>query len=86
MSVFGYNYLQDKLGSDRVSKLRLLNYQGARGAGGDYAYEVLNFARPYMRVADIWKDLSAVYGPVPLEFVLEYLFALRDAGVVSLVQ
>lgn len=83
MSVFGYEYLSDKLGAERVSKLRLLEYQGLRGAGGDYAYVVLNYARFPMRAIDIRSAVSAIYGRVPLDIVLEYLMALKDAGVVS---
>ena len=82
MSTFGYDYLRDKLGAERVSKLRLLDYQGVRGAGGDYAYEVLNFSRYPMRVIDVRNAVSAVYGPIPLDIVLEYVLALEEAGVV----
>ena len=83
MSVFGYDYLSDKLGPERVDRLRLLKFQGLRGAGGDYAYEVLNLARRGMRALDIRNTVSAVYGPVPLEIVLEYLKALEEAGVIK---
>jgi len=83
MSVFGYDYLSDKLGTDRVSKLRLLNYQGLRGAGGDYAYEVLNLVGRPRNVIDVRNAVSAIYGPVPFDFILEYLLALKEAGVVA---
>ena len=83
MSVFGYDYLSDKLGAERVAKLRLLQYEGLRGAGGDYAYEVLNLVQPPMKVIDIRNTVSAVYGPVPVDIVLEYLKALEEAGVVT---
>jgi hypothetical protein len=83
LSVFGYDYLRDKLGAERVGKLRLLEYQGLRGAGGDYAYEVLNFTKFPMRVIDTRNAVSAVYGPVPLDIVLEYVLALEEAGVVK---
>ena len=86
MSVFGYDYLSDKLGAERVDKLRLLKYQGLRGAGGDYAYEVLNLARGGMRASDIRNTVSAIYGPVPLDQIVEYLQALRDAQVISQLQ
>ena len=82
LSVFGYDYLRDKLGASRVDKLGLLQYQGLRGAGGDYAYEVLNLARYPLRVIDIRNTVSAIYGPVPTELVIEYILALRDAGIV----
>jgi hypothetical protein len=83
MSVFGYDYLRDKLGSDRVSRLNLLNVEAARGSGGDYAYEVLNLAGQDMRVIDIVNALSAIYGAIPFDAVLEYLHALEEAGVVK---
>jgi hypothetical protein len=86
MSVFGYDYLSDKLGADRAGKLRLREFQGLRGAGGDYAYEVLNLARRGMRASDIRNTVSAIYGPVPLELVVEYLQALKEAHVISNIQ
>ncbi len=82
MSVFGYDYLADKLGSQRVSQLRLLQHRGLRGSGAEYAYEVLNLARFPLRVMEIRNEVSAIYGPVPMEFVLEYLLALEEADVV----
>jgi aminopeptidase YwaD len=84
VSVFGYDYLQDKLGADRVSRLKLLEYQGLRGAGGDYAYEILNFTKYGRNPVDIRNAVSAIYGPVPIEIVVEYLRALKDAGLVTL--
>ena len=84
MSGFGYNYLRDKLGAERIAKLRLLQFQGLRGAGGDYAYEVLNLARRNMRASDIRDAVSAIYGPVPGDVVVEYLRALEEAGVVKI--
>jgi len=86
LSVFGYDYLRDKLGAERTSKLRLLDYQGLRGAGGDYAYEVLNMAVFPMKAIDIRNAVSAIYGPVSLELVIEYLRGLEQAGVVRLVK
>ena len=83
ISVFGYDYLTDKLGSERTGKLRLLEFQGLRGAGGDYAYEVLNLARQNRSVPVIRNTVSAIYGPVPMSLVLEYLQALVEAGVIS---
>ena len=86
MSVFGYDYLSDKLGLERVSKLRLLQHPGLWGSGGDYAYDVLNLARADMRVIDIRNAVSAMYGPVGLDLVLEYLTALEEARVVTQVR
>jgi hypothetical protein len=61
---------------------RLLDYRGLRGSGGEYAYEVLN-AVDGQRNAQAVRDLvSAEYGPVPLDVVIEYLRAVAMAGVV----
>ncbi|HEY0242033.1 MAG TPA: DUF4910 domain-containing protein [Gemmatimonadaceae bacterium] len=82
MSVFGYDYLTDKLGVERTAKLRLLNYQGLRGSGGDYAYEVLNLVtRPRSAIA-VRNTVSAIYGPIPLDMVVEFLRALEEIDVV----
>jgi hypothetical protein len=83
MEVFGYNYLRDRIGAERYSKLRILNYQGLRGAGRDYAYEILNMTHWSMRLVDLHKFVSQVYGPIPMDVVLDYLRALEDAGVVT---
>ncbi len=83
MSVFGYDYLSDKLGPERADALKLLSYQGLRGGGTDYAYEVLNLARSSMRAIDIRDSVAAMYGPVPLDIVVEYLRALEEIGVVT---
>jgi hypothetical protein len=66
ISVFGYDYLRDKIGEEKYSKLRLLEHNGLRGAGGDYAYEALNWSYWNLRAIDIANFLSATYGPVPV--------------------
>jgi hypothetical protein len=83
MSVFGYDYLSDKLGAEETAKLRLLEFTGLRGAGGDYAYEVLNLVQNPSTAQQVRNNVSAIYGPVPLELVTEYLNALVEAGVVK---
>ncbi len=83
ISVFGYDYLRDKIGDERYSRLQLLQYQGLRGAGGDYAYEVLNWTYWGMRVIDIRNFVSATYRPIPVGYVLEFLKAAQDAGIVT---
>jgi aminopeptidase YwaD len=82
MSAFGYDYFSDHYGSDRAGNIRLLRYQGARGSGGEYAYEVLNLADGRRTAQEIRDFVSAVYGPVPLDLVVEYLRALAEIGVV----
>jgi len=86
MSVFGYDYFEDKHGEERAKKLKLLQYQGLRASGGEYAYEVLNFADGKRNAQQIRDAVSAEYGPVPLEAVVEYLKALEEIGVVKRVK
>jgi aminopeptidase YwaD len=81
MSVFGYDYLLDHYGPERAAALRLPRYAGLRGGGGEYAYEVLNFVDGRRTAQEIRDAVSAVYGPVPLDAVVEYLHALAEIGV-----
>jgi hypothetical protein len=85
MEVFGSNYLTDELSKRGVStKPKLLEYTGLWGGGEEYAYEVLNFTNGIRNAQQIRDAVSAEYGPVPLELVVEYLKALEEAGVVTL--
>lgn len=79
MWAFGYSYFEDH---HRGAPVRLLGYRGLRGAGGDYAYECLNLVNGRYTVRDIRDRLSATFGPVSLDLVLEYLRALEAIGVV----
>ncbi len=83
MSVFGYDYFDDKYGAENARKLGLLSYRGVRGSGGDYAYEVLNFVDGQRTAQEIRDAVSAEFGPVPLELVVEYLQALEKIAVVK---
>jgi len=78
---FGYDYFLDKLGPDRSKGIRLLRYQGWWGRGADYAYEALNFVNGKRALWEIRNALTAVYGPVPWDLVMEYLRALESIGV-----
>ena len=86
MSVFGYDYLEDHIGAEKVAGLGLLRYTGLRGSGAEYAYEVLNLVDGRRTDVEITNAVSASYGPVPLELVLEYLTALESARVISRVR
>ena len=77
MSAFGYDYFNDKYGAEKASAVRLLSFRGPRGSGDEYAYEVLNFTDGRRNAQEIRDAISAVYGPVPLELVVEYLRALE---------
>ena len=86
MSAFGYDYFNDHYGAERERSVRLLQFQGLRGGGGDYSYEVLNLVNGRRTVHEIRDVVSAVYGPIPLEVVLEYLRALESIRVVERVK
>jgi aminopeptidase YwaD len=83
MSVFSYDYFSDHVGAERERSIRLLQYQGMRGARGDYAYEILNLVDGRRTAQEIRDTVSAEYGPVPLDIVLEYLKALQSIGVIK---
>jgi hypothetical protein len=79
MSVFGYDYLEDRYGSARTAALALPRHEGRWGE--DYAYEALNLVDGRRSVQDVRDALSAINGPVPLPAVAEYLAALAEIGV-----
>jgi hypothetical protein len=83
LAVFGYDYFEGHAKADGVSTPKLLSYQGLWGAGEEYAYETLNFADGKRNAQQIRDAVSAEYGPVPLELVVEYLKALTKIGVVA---
>jgi hypothetical protein len=82
LAVFGYDYFADHAKAG-VAAPKLLSYEGLWGAGEEYAYEVLNFADGKRNAQEIRDAVSAEYGPVPLELVMEYLTALEKIGVVA---
>jgi aminopeptidase YwaD len=82
LAVFGYDYFADHAKAAGVATPKLLSYEGLWGGGEEYAYEVLNLANGKRRAQDIRDAVSAEYGPVPLELVVEYLKALEKIGVV----
>ncbi|MGH9804039.1 MAG: M28 family peptidase, partial [Candidatus Acidiferrales bacterium] len=83
VSVFGYDYLEDHYGRERAEALRLPKYRGLFGSGGEYAYEALNLADGRRTAQEIRDALAAIYGPVPLELVVEYLKALEEIKLVE---
>ncbi len=82
MTVFGYDYLEAHFGKDKTAALRLLNHKGLRGSGADYAYEALNLVDGRRRTSEIRDALSAIYGPVTLADVEQYLQALESIKVI----
>jgi hypothetical protein len=85
LAVFGYDYFADHTKAG-VATPKLFSYEGLWGAGEEYAYEILNFADGKRNAQKIRDAVSAEYGPVPLEMVVEYLRALEKIGVVSVVK
>ena len=71
MSVYYYDYLEDKLGASPPGDGRI-------------QYETLNLVDGKRSVREIRNILAAAYGSVEVESVLEYLRVLEKAGVVKL--
>ncbi|HEY6384186.1 MAG TPA: M28 family peptidase [Candidatus Acidoferrum sp.] len=83
LAVFGYDYFADHAKAAGVATPKLMSYEGLWGSGEEYAYEVLNFADGKRNAQEIRDAVSAEYGPVPLEMVVEYLKALEKIRVVA---
>jgi aminopeptidase YwaD len=86
LAAFGYDYFAEHAKAAGVATPKLLSYEGLSGAGEEYAYEVLNFADGKRNAREIRDAVSAEFGPVPLELVVEYLKALEKIGVIEQVK
>jgi aminopeptidase YwaD len=86
LAVFGYDYFADHAKTAGVATPKLLSYEGLWGGGEEYAYEVLNLAGGKRNAQEIRDAVSAEYGPVPLELVVEYLKALEKIGILEAVK
>jgi hypothetical protein len=86
LAVFGYDYFADHTKAAGIAEPKLLSYEGLWGAGEEYAYEVLNFADGKRTAQEIRDAVSAEYGPIHLDLVLEYLHALEKIGLVDQVK
>ena len=83
MSGFGYGYFDDKRKASNLPAPALADWKGLWGGGGEYVYEALNLVDGRRTVRQVRDDLAAIYGPVPIEQVAEYLKALLQIGVVG---
>jgi aminopeptidase YwaD len=83
LAVFGYDYFTEHAKTVGVATPKLVSYQGLWGAGEEYAYETLNFVDGNRNAQQIRDAVSAEYGPVPLEIVVEYLKGLEKIGVIT---
>ena len=82
-TVFGYDYFGEHVKSAGIPVPRLLDFEGPWGSGEEYAYEVANFVDGKRNALEIRDAVSAEYGPVPLELVVEYLEALEKIGLIE---
>ena len=81
--------LLDRLGSERMGKIKLLNNGANRllqvqDRGTLYAYEILNFVDGKRSVGEIRDAVAAEYGPIALDLVADYLQACEEAKIVEL--
>lgn len=83
MGGFGYDYFQDHSAQKGIAAPALLQRAGLWGAGGDYTYEALNLVDGRRTVREIRDALAAIYGPVPLPEVAEYLGDLETIGILQ---
>jgi hypothetical protein len=83
LAVFGYDYFGDHAKAAGVATPKVFGYEGVWGGGEEYAYEALNFADGKRNAQEIRDAVSAEYGPVPLEMVVEHLRALEKIGLVT---
>ena len=83
MGGFGYDYFQDhfedRIAQKKIAAPALLRRNGLWGGG--YDYEALNLVDGRRTVGQIRDALAAIYGPVPVTEVAEYLEALEKIGV-----
>ena len=82
MGGFGYDYFQDKTAEKGIAAPALLGRDPLWGEAS-YAYEALNLVDGRRTVRQIRDDLAAIYGPVPVSEVAEYLAVLEKIGVLS---
>ena len=80
MGGFGYDYFEDHF---QDSPPALLKRTGLWGGGAEYAYEALNLVDGRRTVSEIRDALAAIYGPLPLAEVAEYLSDLEKIHVLQ---
>jgi hypothetical protein len=83
VAVFGSDYVNDRTAAAGITAPGILSYQGLWGSGEEYTYEVLNFVDGWLDAQQVRDRVSAEYGPIRLELVVEYLRALEKIGVVE---
>jgi hypothetical protein len=77
-----------RLGKARYGKIKLINSEATqllnvRNQSELYAYEIVNFVDGKRTAGEIRDAVSAEYGPLPVELVVDYLNACAEAGVIQ---
>jgi len=80
--------LVDRLGMERVRKIKLLHADSSRllnvqDSAAIYAYEILNFVDGKKSVVEIRDAVAAELGPLPVELVADYLKACEEAKIIA---
>jgi len=80
--------LLDRLGPERVGKIKLLNADSSRllnaqDSGAIYAYEIVNFVDGKRTVGEIRDAVAGEFGPIPLDVVSDYLQACEQAKIIA---
>ena len=83
VAVFGSDYFADRGKASGIPMPKIFDYEGLWGAGEEYAYETLNFVDGVVDAQQIRERVSAEYGPIPLDTVVEYLKALEKIGLLE---
>ena len=82
MDGFGYSYFRDRTEQAGIAAPALLRREPL-WSEASYDYEALNLVDGRRTVKQIRDDLSAIYGPVPIEEVAEYLDVLLRIKVLE---
>jgi aminopeptidase YwaD len=82
------NVLLSRLRKERYAKIKLLNSEATpllnvQDQSELYAYEIVNFVNGKRTVGEIRDAVSAEYGPLPLNLVVDYLEACVEAKVIQ---
>ena len=83
MNGFGFSYFDRQLEQLELARPALLDHEGLWGGGAEYGYEALNLVDGKRSVRQVRDDLTAIYGPVPLKMVADYLETLARIGVLN---
>jgi hypothetical protein len=82
------NVLLARLGKERYGKIKLINSDATqllnvRDQAELYAYEIVNFVNGRRTAGEIRDAVSAEYGPLAVNLVVDYLAACAEAGVIQ---